>query len=293
MLLLLIAEACSYLLDQNRLQPYDYLYFTIIFIVLINKNNKTSISVIVTFILAATYFYSGLGKLNPGFLEEGWTKLILRSFFKISEASAERRWFQLTGYSIGIAELIAGCTLLFAKTRTLTIWFLMLMHLFILLMLGPFGIRYNMVVWPWNVAMIFYLITILYNNNSLPFSLPVIFSGWNKLIFLAWGILPFLNLFGYWDNYLSSGMYSGTLPKMQICISDTSKCLELKRFYKLPGFANCDGQAIINVQKWGIDEMKILPYPEIRTYKLLEKKLLKKYPGAGMSFIYIIPGEEN
>ncbi|GAC1300357.1 MAG: hypothetical protein NVSMB24_00770 [Mucilaginibacter sp.] len=281
---LLAVEVFSCLLDQSRLQPYEYQYIFIVIIFLVNTNNPKFISAAVIFILAATYFYSGLHKLNDGFIQLMWTKAILRSFLKLPPAIAGSRWLYYSGYLAGIIEAAAGLGLLFSRTRKTAAAVLILMHLFILVLLGPLGLRYNKIVWPWNVAMILYLYTLFLKKIEDEFAFRTIFSGWNKLVFIVWGVFPALNFIGCWDNYLSSSIYSEKLPNMMVCISDTAKCRQLRGFFQNTNLNYCKGTATINVQHWALMEMNITAYPEKRVYKILQTKLEKEYASAGLSF---------
>ncbi|MDB5133265.1 MAG: hypothetical protein JWR02_3014 [Mucilaginibacter sp.] len=284
---LLAAEIFSCLFDQSRLQPYEYQYMFIIFIFIINRNSQKIIPAAVIFILASTYFYSGLSKLNEAFVHVMWTKVILRSFFKLPPQVAGRHLLYYSGYLAGIVELVAGLGLLFPGIQKTAATVLILMHLFILILLGPLGLRYNEIVWPWNVAMILYLYTLFLRKNGDRFTFGPIFAGWNKLVFIAWGVLPALNFIDCWDYYLSSSIYSERTPKMIICISDTAKCRPLKRFFQYNSLNNCKGSAVINIQHWALTEMNSAPYSEIRVYKILQTKLEKEYPASGLSYFYI------
>jgi hypothetical protein len=284
---LLIVEIFSCLLDQNRWQPWEYQYLFIIFIFIINANNQQRITVAFTFILASTYFYSGFGKLNEGFLHTIWTKMVLELFLKIPPRIALQHWVHYSGCLVGLTELIAGAGLLFSKTRKIAAWTLILMHLFILAFLGPLGLWYNKIVWPWNLVMIFYLYLIFLRKGQVIAPLKSIFTGWNKLVFICWGVLPALNFAGYWDNYLSSGLYSGKLPRMVICIKDTSKCKPLQRYCKGDYHKLCNGEAFIDLQYWAMSETNVAPYPEIRVYKKLQVKLERQYAAAGLSCVFV------
>lgn len=78
---LLGIEILSCMLDQNRIQPWEYQYLFTVLIFTINVRNPASSIALFAFLLASTYFYSGLYKLNEGFLQLVWTNMILRSFF--------------------------------------------------------------------------------------------------------------------------------------------------------------------------------------------------------------------
>lgn len=287
---LLIVEICTCLFDQNRWQPWEYQYIFIIFIFIVNIRDQKRVTIALTFILAATYFYSGLGKLNPGFLQTIWTKMILESFLKVPVHIATQHWLHYSGYLVGFTELIAGIGLLFSKTQKVSAGVLIAMHLFILVFIGPIGLKYNKIVWPWNAAMILYLYAVFLRKEQIDITFKSIFNGWNKMVFVCWGLLPALNFFGCWDNYLSSNIYSGRLPRMVICIKDTSKCRELQRFCRKGNPNLCDGGSIIDIQYWAMSETKVAPYPEIRVYKKMQKKLEKKFAVSGISCVYIVNG---
>ncbi|MDO3628274.1 hypothetical protein [Mucilaginibacter sp. BT774] len=191
------------------------------------------------------------------------------------------------GYLLGVTELFAGLGLLFVKTFKQAAVVLILRHLFVILLLGIFGLKLNLVVWPWNVAMILYLYFIFLNKAEHQGIFPIMFTGWNKLVVLCWGVLPALSFVGYWDYYLSSSLYSGKLPTMIVCISNTTKCRKLSRYFnKNTAFTPCAGQAIINMGNWATAETNVAIYPELRAYKVLAKKLQKQYPLAGLHFVY-------
>jgi uncharacterized membrane protein YphA (DoxX/SURF4 family) len=283
---LLAVEIFSCLLDQNRWQPYEYQCIFIIFIFLVNADKPKLILSLFTIILASTYFYSGLGKLNGSFLHSIWMQIILKSFLKIPSNIAGSRYLYHAGYLLGLFELVAGIGLLFPKTKKIAAIALILMQLFILLLLGPLGLSYNAIVWPWNMVMILYLYLIFIKKQERVIAPKFVFQGWNKLIFVVWGILPALHFVGYWDGFLSSSMYSGKAPKMIICIKDTSKCRQLQAFYKKRRYKICNGQAYIELQNWAITETNAIPNPEMRIYKIIQKKLEKKYSAAGLSYFY-------
>src|SRR5665213_2795813 len=93
----------------------------------------------IIFLLASTYFYSGLCKLNEGFLHTVWTDMVLKGFFKLPGYFYGQRWVYYSGYLAGITELLPGIGLLFKKTQRLSARVLIAMHLFVLLLLGPIG----------------------------------------------------------------------------------------------------------------------------------------------------------
>jgi hypothetical protein len=291
---LLVAELLSCLLDQNRWQPWEYQYLFILTICLVNKNNGQKIIAGIAFLLAAIYVYSGLWKFNPGFLDVVWEKMILMRFFKMNPALAHQQHVYYGGYLLAATELFAGVGLLFAKTQKKAACILFAMHCFILLLLGPLGLRYNIVVWPWNILMMALLWLVFIDDGNLSADRKLLWKGWNKAVIICWGILPLLNLAGLWDNYPSSKLYSGGLPQMVFCLSDSSEIKKLKPYLnKKDTYHICNEGTIVNIQTWGMKELNIPPYPELRVYKKIQQQWESSHQGTSTKTVFYYVGGEN
>ena len=114
---LLFSELCSCLLDQNRWQPWQYLYLIILFIFILNKKKAATIVTCFTVILGTIYMYSGFHKFNDTFLNSRWSTMILKRFFKIPALAYIISWIYYSGYILPVIESFAGISLLFSKTR--------------------------------------------------------------------------------------------------------------------------------------------------------------------------------
>lgn len=283
--ILFLAEIIAVLLDYTRWQPWEYQYLFILLIFMFNKDNKNIITA-VSFIMIALYFYSGINKLNEGFLLQIWNNMLLIPFFKIPHSIRDNQIVFYFGYCIGIIETVAGISLLFKRTQKAGAILLILMHIFNLIWLGPMGINYNIIVWPWNCFMMISLYIIFVKNEvqikPLSFLRPV-----NILVLVCWGIMPLLHMFGYWDNYLSGSLYSGKLPLMAVCIGTNEAKAELKPFIKEKDLYDlCNGKPLIKLQSWAMNELNVPPYPELRVYRKIQKKLIEKYPQTNCYLYY-------
>lgn len=277
--LLFFSELFSLIADQNRWQPWEYQYLFIILLFLLNKKRPEYFSSGVKIIIACIYFYSGISKLNSGFLNSVWSNLLLRHFFGITNINSSTPIFYYAGYAIGLSEIICAVGLLFKKSRKISAFILIAVHCLNLLLLGPFGINYNIIVWPWNVAMIAYLYILFILPHSTSYKISYLTKGWNKLVILCWLILPILNLFGWWDNYLSSVLYSGKLKEMVICVKtgDDALSKSLEPYYINDTKNICNGDKMILVTKWALKEMKVPVYPERRVYLKIKEVFVQKY----------------
>jgi hypothetical protein len=281
---LLLLELLSCLLDQTRLQPWEYQYIFILMAYIINKNRPDRIPALVVLILASTYFYSGINKLDPAFLKTIWGNTLLRFFFEHHPRIWHLNWLYYSGYFIGIIEIIAGLGLLFKQTQVKAAIFLIAMHLVILLLFSPLALNFNKVILPWNATLLLYLYVIFLRGEPQVSVYEPIGFKWNWLFILFWVILPALSFVGLWDRALSSNLYSGRMPQMFIYIDNIKACKELLPFCAKQTVA---GRAKLNVGRWALMETNTPGYMDMRAYRIIERKLIAKYPGAGFKFVYI------
>ena len=281
-----LIELLSCLLDQNRWQPWEYQYIFIILVFIINyKNDKNAVSVI-ALIFVSIYFFSGIGKINPVFSQYVRNKIVLAGILHVSNSIVYEWLVYHIGYLLGIVEISLSIGLLIQRTQKVSAIFLILMHLFILAIFGPFGINYDRIIWPWNVVMIIILYVFFIYNSPVSISFQSIKHGWNKLVFVFFGILPVLNFFGYWDFYLSSSLFTNKPPEMYICIHKPGSSKVLQPFFA--GYKNkflCDSSStLLDVKAWSFLEMQVPPYPEIRICKSIREQILKRYPDINATF---------
>ncbi len=283
---LFLTETGSCLLDENRWQPWEYLYLFILLLYIVNRSNAKVVMACLAITLSVVYLYSGLHKFNEGFLSNTWQDMILKRFLKIPSIFYHAAWLRYCGYLLPLGESLAGLCLLFSKTSKIAAIFLVVMHILLLLVIGPFGIHYNKVVWPWNVAMPLLLYGLFLQNPKLPVVQWIALGIRNKIVLSAWALLPALNFIGLWDNYLSWNLYSSTLPSLSICIKDTTATPLLKTYFiKNHGNRRCNGAALLNLQRWAMMEMNVPPYPEERVYKKIASQWNIKYPLAKADFV--------
>ncbi len=281
--LTIIIEISSCLLDQSRWQPWEYQYLlTFLFFFFYYREPKQFINYF-SFLLIATYAFSGLHKLNGGFLYTVWERMILDRFMGFDANQIQNIFIHYAGLALPIFEILAALGLLFSKNKRLFALLLIGMHIFILIFLSPIGLNYNSIVWPWNVLMIFYLF-ILFFNHSTSISFRNLLSGFNIIPFTLIAILPIFSFFGLYDNYLSFNLYSGKLQSFRICVEEQKVDDDFKPFLSKNRFY-CDSKASISVDDWAMKEMNVALYPEERIYLKIRKKWRKKYPNSEAEFV--------
>ena len=284
----LLIEFTSCLLDQNRWQPWGYQYFlTFAFFFFYQKNPKQFLNYF-SFLLIVIYFNSGIHKLNGGFLYKVWEEMILTRLFGFEAHQINNLFIHYAGLSLGMIEMAAAIGLLLAKNKRIYALLLVGMHLFILILIGPIGLNYNPIVWPWNVVMILFILIVFYSSFSV-ISFKNLVSGFNKIPFVLLGILPFFCYLGLWDNFFSFNLYSGSLKHFLICLDKEKLGAEYQPYFSTAKRI-CDGKMVISGNNWALEEMNIVIYPEERFYKGIMEKWKERHPNSEATFyIYQYP----
>ncbi len=282
---LFFVEILSCLLDQSRWQPWEY-QFILMTAAYIFIQKKEQLLLAWQLILAAVYFFSGLSKLQPAFIHDIWDGLILRSWLHIFNDSA---WLARLGYTIPLGEMLAAILLFFVRTRKPAIILLAGMHLLMLAMLGPLGTNLYMVLWPWNVLMII-LLFILYWKNAMQWSgITLRKPVFVFLIILCW-ILPFLRLVNRWDRNLSFNYLSGGVPQLYVCTEEKPVLFALSPYMTTFSNSSLPCRFPVSVSNWSMQEIKLVTYPQERSYLEIARQLKEQFPKADIRFYLYYPG---
>jgi len=101
---------------------------------------------------ASIYAWSAWSKLDASFLQTHGPKFVGAICDAIGFSTrfwTDRTW-QITAAALPIGELIVGVALLFRKTRSVALCGSVLMHLVLILAIGPWGLNHNAGVLLWN-----------------------------------------------------------------------------------------------------------------------------------------------
>lgn len=270
--LAIIAVLCFF--DQTRWQPWVFLYsFLLATLALFSWNSddvdgqKRTLN-IARLIIASTYIFSGLQKMNLNFIENDFPWLV-QPITNVFPSSVDL--FHYFGMAVPFVQVAFGIGLLTKRYRRISLILAVSMHLFILAMFGPAGLDWNNIVWPWTTAMA--LFDILLFTDKTEFSLREIIwprRRYHAAMFILFATLPFLSFCNLWDSYLSAALYSGNLTEAQIYTTDAGKA-------SLPAATSSylvhtsPDTNVLNIQRWAIEDLNVTPYPETRVYKKIAK----------------------
>src|SRR5262249_26069368 len=144
------------LLDQTRWQPWVFQYgFLAAALALFSwdsddvagRNRALNVA---RLIVAATYVFSGLQKINANFIDNDFPWIAEPVTNALPFAHAPVRLLAMAAPFIQVGF---GIGLLTKRFRRVSLFVAVAMHLFILAMFGPFGHDWNFVIWPWTTAM--------------------------------------------------------------------------------------------------------------------------------------------
>lgn len=200
------------LFDQMRWQPCFYQYFFMMAALGFYawkgppvKNNRAALN-ICALIVVSIYFWSGVQKLNASFINEVWPSM-LEPLLRFVPGGL-KGFPRFTALIIPLLEILIAMGLLTRRFRNAAVIVAIASQAFILALLIPTG--ENTVVWPWNVAMGFLVLILFWQNNeSTARQILIPKRAFHVVVLMLFVILPPLSLFGLWDSYLSSALYSG------------------------------------------------------------------------------------
>ena len=281
-LLVLILE------DITRFQPWVYIQGTILIFIGFYKNGReNAIQSGATLVVALTYIWSGIQKLNLGFIKETFPWIL--STFGFDLQIKPDQAIGISNYLIllvPLLECLIGFFLLISKTRKPGVIMGIFMHLFIILSLGPIGHNWNQIVLPWNLSLALFLILFYLHKDRIRITEGFKPIKLNYFILILFGMMPALNFFGYWDSALSGAMYSGTHSNVAYYFNARNN-VELTKNREASTTVIIYKNSDFSVSKtwlsyWSINDINVPFYQAERYYKRLGKKLCKasKFPSS-------------
>ncbi|AUP78064.1 hypothetical protein C1H87_04785 [Flavivirga eckloniae] len=247
--------------DQTRIQPFYFEIVVIIFFYYAFRNNFNHFKIAFFLLMAGTYIWSGLHKMNGTFYEfwfEGLNKRIpfVPVFFR-----------QVFTWLVPFLEASFGVALLFNKTRKWGIYLLAIMHTMVLITLTYAGVGFT--VFPLNMINVILLFMLYRGFDWNIFKLKTHKSLKIRIIAFYALLLPALNLVGYYDHLLAFSYFSGKPSYCNIFFSskdDRDKLPEKMQSI----MREHEGKYYINVNEWSLIYVNLLCYPQDRVYLYLQ-----------------------
>jgi len=260
--------------DQSRWQPWFYQYaLMLLAIVLAGSSRQDAAMNTCRLIVAATYLWSGLAKLNPQFMSDTLPWL-LHPLLKSWPAPAQRFVLHLA-FLAPLVEFATGAGLFTRRFRRAALMLAIAMHGFILIVIGPLGSNFNTVVWPWNLAMIAFLLILYFRPARQPALRDIVWGrgfAFQRIVLVLFAIMPIFSLFNLWDDYLSVALYSGNINSGVMYMDDDA-------FDRLPpavaAFVTDEGKNLdgLDINDWSYGELNVPAYPESRIFRNVARQV--------------------
>ena len=308
----LVASLFLYCEDENRGQPWLYMYWVMLLLTLFSE--KTAIAACRCG-MSIVYTWSGIQKCNRRFFE------VQPTFFVEPMTHWHLPGFVLDVMRWAVAaapfiEMGIGILLWMPRLRRWAIAAAILVHGYSLLVLGPLGHNYNWVVWPWNLAMPLLLWVLFakgeyWEQRAVPpapaaqnektkgtkrpekksastsasdGSLKQAFADLMRskaalMIVACYALLPILSFYGEWDSYFSFALYSENSASANVFVTqefaDRLPSPMRRRVQKFQ--AEFDpvhqGPLAFNLGAWGYEELHVPPIAETRNFVSVYKAL--------------------
>jgi hypothetical protein len=272
----LILAALLVLWDQSRLQPWFYQYAVMLAALGLGARRGLEAEAraralnACRLVVAAVYFWGGMQKLNYAFVHET-LPVVLGRYSDVWPEGLRLLTETPAGLLIPLVEVLVGVGLLTRRFRSAAVAGALLTHAVVLLLYVPFW--RNKVVWPWNAAMMAFVVILFWRDASSS-ARDVLLGGrraLHALVFLLFVVMPFFGLFGLWDAYLSASLYSGNTRSATLRLSE-SVCSRVpprsRRAAQMQG-----GACTLHANRWSYAEMSVPVYPEPRIYRALAAHL--------------------
>lgn len=260
--------------DQMRWQPWFYQYYFMLAAIGFcawkdaeTTNNRPALN-ICALIIVSIYFWSGAQKLNASFINEVWP-VMAEPMLRLLPAGL-RSLARRTALIIPVLEICIALGLLTRRFRNASVILAIATHALILALLVPTG--ENTVVWPWNVAMAL-VVLILFWRNKESTAGQILFPKrvFHAAVLILFAILPALNLFGLWDSYLSSALYSGNNYRGVIYIS---RPVMDRLPVTLHQYVWTEAQPMfLDTTLWAYGELNVPVYPEPRVFRRITQQV--------------------
>ena len=227
----LVIAAFFVVQDESRLQPWFYQYsFMLAAFCLFGLGRVGALDALnaCRLIVAATYFWSGLQKANASFIQSTHPWLVEPLTARLPDWAGSA--LLAGGYAVPVVEAVIGIGLLTRRFRRLAVMGALLMHAFVMLCIGPLGHDHNTVVWPWNFAMVAFVLILFWRAPDDTTPSTILDPGRNfstgfafrAAVLILFAFMPLFNFFGLWASYLSSGLYTGTSKQGYVLVWDSA-----------------------------------------------------------------------
>ncbi len=253
--------------DQARLQPW--LYQAILELLILGFAPAQVQKRLCCLVMASIYGYSGISKLDHSFVHELGPLFLNKSlsFVSLSSENWPSSMRLVSILAMPVAEIAIAVLLLFPGTARRGTIGACILHLGLLLLVGPFGLRHSATVVGWNLALLIEVPLLFWpqpESDSRRFwqEIRAYAMCWVLLILL---LLPLGERWGLWDSWPSFAVYASHNERIELFVaaSEAEFWPEEIRPYLVP--TNQADMLRLDLTNWSRFTRGVPPYPQART----------------------------
>ena len=268
----------AFLLNQHRFQPWAYQFAVLSLLFALTSPGIARR--LATWLTLSVYLYSALSKLNPAFVNELGSDFLVTfgSMAGLSWEPATLGTWKWLALAFPAFEMLAFLLLSNQRTRKAGVIAACLMHLGLLMILGPLGLNHSWGVLLWNLFFISQAILLFWFD---PEEVPTFCGTWKERIaqFVCAVVLlfPTLEVIGLGDAWPAWGLYASHVGRTHCFIvrhAVDSLPDELKTYVDTD--STNDLFVPIELSRWSIEATGAPIYPGCRFAFAAARSLVMK-----------------
>ena len=270
------ASALLILLNQHRLQPWHWLSILIVLQALLLDDSQRIFTLRITF--AGIYFFSAASRFGPD-IGEGMTPQILGVFCRaagLTRLLNNPTFVYLGCVMMTLTELFTGVALLLPRYRRAAVRMAVLLHLFLLVGLGPLGLNHHGGVLIWNIYFAVATPVLFWSTSTTAPQQPASLCRRSRTVAAVLILCPASGVSGIADNWPAWQLYSARPDIVRILVHQTSQNRlpeSLKPFVSPP--VPLQDWCHVRIDRWSLATTGAPVYPEDRFQLAIALRLLE------------------
>jgi len=261
----LLAGLAMVVLNQHRLQAWHWLFLLNLFwrLLLPDKAWFT----VMRHTISSVYVCSALSRISAAPLSGMPGAIVFKSLAMLgfSDLSPDSRLPMVFCHSLILSELLVGLLLLTKRTRSAGCIGAILLHVSLLIVLGPFGLNHHAGVLLWNLCFLCVVPVLFWRDTPAEIMEAKKLNGVTRTAIMLTWLFPLSGLIGLADNWPSWQLYSSR-PESWILLVHRDDCNQLPRtvaeFTGEP--SPLSDWCPIKLDRWSLAETGSPLYPEDR-----------------------------
>lgn len=289
--LILAGLVLSFLVDQHRLQAWaDQFFFIAVFLNAISPAERENrgklesgagtseqILLLLRWLTCGIYIYSSFSKIDASFLASVGPEMVntLIGSLGMSLEQFSTRVQNLLVLSLPVTEGLIGLALISGWFRRTVVVLAVVMHLALILVVGPWGWQHQWGVFVWNLFFVFQVVCLFWpsadrskvRTRSFVQRTPLALSHSRPVAVLALGfalVFPLSEPFGVCDHWLAWELYAPRTSRAKVYLASYSRdqLPEAIQDYLQP--SDRPGWELLDLAEWSLTSRRAPLYPEDR-----------------------------